>query len=55
MRTNFEKIRTKKKDRRQAAEFAGEPRKRRKKTQDRGGSAKRMDWDQLQTNIKVGR
>ena len=54
MRTNFEKIRTNK-DRRQAGEFAGEPRKRRKKTQARGGSAKRMDLDQLQTNYKAGR
>lgn len=49
---NFEKIRTNK-DRRQAGEFAGEPRKRRKKTQARGGSAKRMNWDQLQTNYRA--
>ena len=51
---NFEKI-VSKKERRQAGEFAGEPRKRRNKTQARGSSAKRMDWDQLQTNIKGGR
>ena len=54
MRTNFEKI-VSKKERRHAGEFAGEPRKRRKKTQARGSSAKRMYWDQLQTNYKVGR
>lgn len=51
---NFEKI-VSKKERRKAGEFAGEPRKRRKKTQARGSSAKRMDWDQLQTNYKAGR
>lgn len=49
---NFEKI-VSKKDRRQAGEFAGEPRKRRKKTQKRGSAAKRMDWDQLQTNYRA--
>lgn len=49
---NFEKIRTNK-DRRQAGEFAGEPRKRRKKTQARGSSSKRMNWDRLQTNYRA--
>lgn len=51
---NFEKI-ISKKERRQAGEFAGEHRKRRKKTQPRGSAAKRMDWEQLQTNYKAGR
>lgn len=52
MNRNFEKITTKK-ARRQAGEFAGEPRNRRKKTQARGSSAKRMDWQQLQTNYRT--
>lgn len=50
---NFEKIRTNK-DRRAAGEIADSHR-RRKKTQKRGSAAKRMDWDQLQTNIKAAR
>ncbi len=50
---NFEKIRTNK-DRRAAGEIVDSHR-RRKKTQKRGSAAKRMDWDQLKTNIKVGR
>lgn len=52
MRTNFERI-VSKKERRHTGEFAGEPRKRRKKTQARGSSAKRMDWNQLQTNYRA--
>ena len=51
---NFEPIKTKQQKRREG-EYSGEPRKRRKKTQARGGSAKRMDWDQLQNNYKEGR
>lgn len=50
---NFEKIRTNK-DRRASGEIVDSHR-RRKKTQKRGSAAKRMDWDQLQTNYKVGR
>lgn len=50
---NFEKIRTNK-DRRAAGEIVDSHRSR-KKTQKRGSAAKRMDWDQLQTNIKAGR
>ena len=53
MRTNFERIRTNK-DRRAAGEIVDSHRSR-KKTQRRGGAEKRMDWDQLQTNYKVGR
>lgn len=49
---NFEKIRTNK-DRRAAGEIVDSQR-RRKKTQKRGSAAKRMDWDQLQTNYKAG-
>lgn len=52
MRTNFEKIRTNK-DRRAAGEIVDSHR--RKKTQKRGSAAKRMDWEQLQTNIRAGR
>ena len=48
---NFEKIRTNK-DRRAAGEIVDSHR-RRKKTQKRGSAAKRMDWDQLQTNYKA--
>ena len=50
---NFEKIRTNK-DRRAAGEIVDSHR-RSKKTQKRGSAAKRMDWDQLQTNYKAGR
>lgn len=50
---NFERIRTNK-DRHAAGEIVDSHR-RRKKTQKRGGSPKRIDWDQLQTNYKVGR
>ena len=53
MRTNFEKIRTNK-DRRATGEIV-DSHSRRKKTQKRGSAAKRMDWDQLQTNYKAGR
>lgn len=53
MRTNFEKIRTNR-DRRAAGEIVDSHR-RGKKTQKRGRAAKRMDWDQLQTNYKAGR
>lgn len=48
---NFEKIRTNK-DRRAAGEIVDSYR-RRKKTQKRGSAAKRMDWDQLQTNYRA--
>lgn len=53
MRTNFEKIRTNR-DRRAAGEIVDSHRSC-KKTQKRGSASKRMDWDQLQANIKVGR
>lgn len=52
MQKNFEKIRTNK-DRRADGEIVDSHR-RRKKTQKRGSAVKRMDWDQLQTNYKVG-
>lgn len=48
MRTNFEKM-----PKRQRQHEEGY--KRHKKTQRRGSNAKRMDWDQLQTNIKAAR
>lgn len=48
---DFEKIRTNK-DRRAAGEIVDSHRHR-KKTQKRGSAAKRMDWDQLQTNYRA--